>query len=244
MLTYMASCGSVTCDKFNQAEAKWFKIDQVGKKPGVNNPEWVQNDLMKGGVASVLIPKNLANGNYLIRHEIIALHLATGLGGAEFYPGCAQLRIGGNGNGVPNANELVSFPGAYSDNDPGIFDPNVFDATATYTFPGPPIATLAANQGSPSTPSPSSSSLPASTAPFPTDTPQSSPPAKSKSCKKKPTPSDSPRVDDPPITLVAAPEVGGTPTPTPLTPGTGYSDYRPRRLGHIMRRMAFENTFH
>ena len=134
-LTYLASCGSVTCDKFNQADAQWFKINQVGRKP--NSAEWVQADLKNGGVASVQIPKNLAQGNYLVRHEIIALHLATAFNGAEFYPGCAQLKIVGNGTGIPKASELVKLPGAYSDNDPGILDPAIFNASAPYIFPGP-----------------------------------------------------------------------------------------------------------
>lgn len=45
------------------------------------------------------------------------------MGGAEFYPMCTQVMIGGNGNGV--ASPTVSFPGAYSDDDPGIYDPDV-----------------------------------------------------------------------------------------------------------------------
>ncbi len=44
-------------------------------------------------------------------------------GGAEFYPSCTQVRISGNGNGAPNA--TVTFPGAYSDTEPGILTPNV-----------------------------------------------------------------------------------------------------------------------
>ena len=32
MLTYMASCGSTTCDKFDITQAKWFKIEQLGMK--------------------------------------------------------------------------------------------------------------------------------------------------------------------------------------------------------------------
>lgn len=80
---------------------------------------------MNGAAADVVIPKTLAPGNYLIRHEIIALHLATQRGGAEFYPSCAQLRVGGSQTGRPAENELVSFPGAYSDNDPGIYVPEV-----------------------------------------------------------------------------------------------------------------------
>ena len=55
--------------------------------------------------------------------QIIALHLAVSVGGAEFYPMWAQVMIGGNGNGSPSP--TVSFPGAYSDTDPGIYDPDV-----------------------------------------------------------------------------------------------------------------------
>lgn len=145
MLTYMASCGNQPCNQFDNTNAKWFKIQQVGRKG--KGQEWAQADLMQGAVADVKIPATLAPGNYLIRHEIIALHLAQEQGGAEFYPGCAQLKIGGNQNGRPNDNELVSFPGGYSDNDPGI-KLNPFDANADYTFPGPQIARFV--DGSPS----------------------------------------------------------------------------------------------
>ena len=32
IMTYLASCGSVPCNEFDSAEAKWFKIDQQGLK--------------------------------------------------------------------------------------------------------------------------------------------------------------------------------------------------------------------
>jgi hypothetical protein len=139
MLTYMASCGDDTCDKFDDSQAKWFKIDQDGRKT-TGNKDWIQQDLMNGGVATGSIPTTLAPGNYLLRHEIIALHLATSMGGAEFYPGCIQLSVGGSQTGKPASSDLVSIPGAYKDSDPGIFDPSVFDTNAPYTFPGPKIA--------------------------------------------------------------------------------------------------------
>ena len=95
-----------------------------------------------GAVANVTIPSNLAPGNYMIRHEIIALHLAPTMGGAEFYEGCAQLKVGGSQTGQPKASDLVSLPGAYKDDDPGIFV-NIFNSNfKTYSFPGPPIATF------------------------------------------------------------------------------------------------------
>lgn len=80
---------------------------------------------MAGGPANVTIPSNIAPGNYIIRHEIIALHLSNEMGGAEFYPSCSQLNISGSGTGAPTSSELVSLPGAYADNDPGIYVPDV-----------------------------------------------------------------------------------------------------------------------
>ncbi|KAF9458540.1 glycosyl hydrolase family 61-domain-containing protein [Collybia nuda] len=137
MLTYMASCGSTPCNKFDSQGAKWFKIDQVGRK---SNGQWAQQDLMNGQTAKVTLPSTLAPGNYLIRHEIIALHLANSRGGAEFYPSCSQLKVGGSQTGAPAQNELVALPGAYSDDDPGIFDPDVFNPGSKYVFPGPAVA--------------------------------------------------------------------------------------------------------
>ena len=80
---------------------------------------------VNGATYSTNLPKNLAPGQYLVRHEIIALHLATQEGKAEFYPSCQQINVGGSGTGVPTQDELLSFPGAYSDTDPGIYTPNV-----------------------------------------------------------------------------------------------------------------------
>ncbi|PPQ81363.1 hypothetical protein CVT24_001141 [Panaeolus cyanescens] len=146
MITYMASCGDQDCNSIsNPADLKWFKIDQVGRKP--NSADWAQADLMKGGVATVSVPSDLAPGNYMVRHEIIALHLATTIDMAEFYPGCVALKVGGSQTGTPKSSDLVSFPGAYKDSDPGIFDPDVFNSRVQYIFPGPEVAALSGSGG-------------------------------------------------------------------------------------------------
>ena len=103
---------------------------------------------MAGAQADVTIPSTLAPGNYIIRHEIISLQNAVAEGGAEFYPACTQLNVGGSQTGAPTADELVSFPGAYSDTDPGIFDPSVYDTSGVYVFPGPPIAAFVGTSAS------------------------------------------------------------------------------------------------
>ena len=82
------------------------------------------------------IPKSLPSGKYLIRVESIALHLAQGPGGAQFYISCGQLEVTGGGNGTPGP--LVAFPGAYKSNDPGLIWPNSPPRTS-YTAPGPAV---------------------------------------------------------------------------------------------------------
>ncbi|KAG6829903.1 hypothetical protein H0H92_003036 [Tricholoma furcatifolium] len=168
LMTYMASCGSTTCDKFDTTQAKWFKIDQQGQEnnDGNGGATWYQNNVseyriprskvdlkanspsVNGEPVNVTLPPTLAAGNYVVRHEIIALQLAVSLGGAEFYPSCTQITVGGSQTGGPTEDELVSFPGAYSDTDPGIYDPNVYNGGSTYTFPGPPVAAFAASSAS------------------------------------------------------------------------------------------------
>ncbi|KAG6370607.1 glycoside hydrolase family 61 protein [Boletus reticuloceps] len=151
IMTYMAPCVNTTCDQYDSTNAEWFKIEETSLEPGNNT--WYQQNIMNGRPANVTLPSTLQSGQYLIRHEIIALHLATTMGGAEFYPSCTQVNVSGDQVGIASTNEEVTFPGGYSDNDPGIYDPTVFDTPVQYTFPGPPVAAFVsgssgANSGS------------------------------------------------------------------------------------------------
>ncbi|KAI0697469.1 glycosyl hydrolase family 61-domain-containing protein [Cytidiella melzeri] len=182
LMTYLASCGNTPCDQYDPTNAQWFKIDQLGKE--ADGSTWYMAEIMSNRDAyDVTLPQNIAPGGYLMRHELIALHLGTSLGGAEFYPMCLQLQVGGSGNGSPQP--LVSFPGAYNDNDPGIFDPNIYDPGSNYTFPGGPIANLAA-------PAQSMAPAPSSIPPFPSGTSITNAPAdatQTTGAQGEPTPS-------------------------------------------------------
>lgn len=148
VVTYLAECGDGGCPNFDSTKARWFKIDQQGFKPGgeMDGPNfaWWLIDSFNGKTLNVRIPPSLAPGDYLMRHEIIALHIASGFQKAEFYPSCAQLSISGSGTSKPSSDELVSFPGAYDDRDKGIMI-DIFSGLKPedYVFPGPPIARLA-----------------------------------------------------------------------------------------------------
>lgn len=70
-----------------------------------------------------------------------------------------QVNIQGDQSGVAPTSAEVTFPGGYSDTDPGIYDPTIFDTPIQYTFPGPPVVSFAAsgsNTSSPTSSSPSS----------------------------------------------------------------------------------------
>ena len=48
---------------------------------------------------------------------LLALHVASSVGGAQFYMSCFQVNVGGSGTASP---PTVKIPGAYSAQDPGI----------------------------------------------------------------------------------------------------------------------------
>ncbi|KAK0444202.1 glycoside hydrolase family 61 protein [Desarmillaria tabescens] len=139
MMTYMTNCGDQSSADYDPTGTEWFKIEEAGR---TSNGTWAQAALMNGVAAEVTIPSNLAAGNYLIRHEIIALQNGQAEGGAEFYASCTQLKVGGSGTGTPPSSDLVQLPGAYSDTDPGILVDVYSNTNAAYTFPGPAVVDL------------------------------------------------------------------------------------------------------
>ncbi|KAL1674324.1 glycoside hydrolase family 61 protein [Schizophyllum commune] len=163
LLTYLAACPDSACDSWDAKDAQWFKIDEQGMR---EDGTWVHQDLMQGLPAKLTLPTTLAPGAYLLRHEIIALHNAINKGGAEFYESCAQIKVAGGDDddaddgakmqrreeGKPDESELVTFPGAYKDDDKGILvDAYDLASPDDYVFPGPPVAKLAGGAGDNST---------------------------------------------------------------------------------------------
>ncbi|KAH8107920.1 glycosyl hydrolase family 61-domain-containing protein [Cristinia sonorae] len=129
--TYMASCNG-DCTSFNTANAKWFKIDAAGYDSG--KKQWASQQLINNGNKwTSTIPASLADGQYLVRHEVIALHSA---GAPQFYPSCTQVKVTGGGNAKAPAAELVSIPGIYD----GVQFPNIWlDSFNSFTIPGPAL---------------------------------------------------------------------------------------------------------
>ncbi|KAK1765094.1 glycoside hydrolase [Phialemonium atrogriseum] len=115
----------------------WFKIDQMGLYgSSLNSDDWGTGIVLKTLEWSSTIPKNIAPGNYLIRHELLALHQANT---PQFYPECAQIVISGSGNSEPPADYLFSIPTYAPQSDPGIMVDIYQGAATTYTPPAGPV---------------------------------------------------------------------------------------------------------
>ncbi|KAG7286203.1 glycoside hydrolase 61 [Staphylotrichum longicolle] len=143
VIDYLANCGSAGCEKVDKTTLKFFKIDEVGlvdgsKAPGV----WGSDQLIANGNAwMVQIPADIAPGNYVLRHEIIALHSGNQPNGAQNYPQCFNLQITGSGTSNPDG---VLGTALYKPDDAGILA-NIYNAPFTYSIPGPALISGAAS---------------------------------------------------------------------------------------------------
>lgn len=126
IMVYMAAASS------NGEGAVWTKIYEEGLSGGV----WgVDNFISNAGLITITLA-DLADGEYLIRPEIIALHEANVQGRAQFYNGCGQLKISGGSTSLPSSG--TDMTQAYSASDPGVYV-NIYNGITNYEIPGPAV---------------------------------------------------------------------------------------------------------
>lgn len=115
----------------------WVKIDEDGLHSGSNPGDWATDDLIADGFQwTTTIPSKLAPGNYVLRHEIIALHSAGNPNGAQNYPQCVNLIVTGSGSTATAGGEAAT--SFYTPEDPGIlFD--LYTTFDSYPIPGPAV---------------------------------------------------------------------------------------------------------
>ncbi|KAG8624029.1 hypothetical protein KVT40_009005 [Elsinoe batatas] len=141
VMSYLAKCPG-SCTTVNPADLKFFKIHHSGllKNPNATSKDlyWAANKLRDNkDQANIKLPLNIAPGNYVLRHEIIALHSAFNLTGVQFYPQCINLKISGGGNLQP---EGVPATKLYKQDEPGILINIYWPVPTKYPIPGPAIA--------------------------------------------------------------------------------------------------------
>ncbi|GAB1740498.1 endoglucanase IV precursor [Hortaea werneckii] len=128
-MTYMARCPGDCTQYLPGKEAVWFKIAEHGQNA---DGSWATDPLTQPGNDgyTYTIPECLKPGHYVVRHELFAMHAAP----TQVFPGCHQLKVTGDGDTVPS--DLVSFPGAYT-NENVEYDPS----KESYAIPGPEVFT-------------------------------------------------------------------------------------------------------
>ncbi|GIK06039.1 hypothetical protein Aspvir_010157 [Aspergillus viridinutans] len=136
VISYLANCNG-SCASVNKTELEFFKIEEAGLLDNSKSPgRWASDELMAANNTwTVNIPSDIAAGNYVLRHEIIALHNAVEDNGAQAYPQCINLKVTGGGTATPKGIPATQF---YTPTDPGILV-DIFHNLATYVIPGPAL---------------------------------------------------------------------------------------------------------
>ncbi|KAF2011187.1 lytic polysaccharide monooxygenase [Aaosphaeria arxii CBS 175.79] len=147
VLSYLAPCNG-PCSNVNPTSLRFVKIGHKGwiNPSTYDEGYWASDELRDDDNSwNIKIPTGLKAGEYILRHEIIALHVAhEGTGayspkGAEFYPQCINLKVTGTGTKTITGGK--SAKGLYVGNEPGIQIGNLHQTSdhADYVIPGPAV---------------------------------------------------------------------------------------------------------
>ncbi|KAK1143158.1 hypothetical protein N8T08_007044 [Aspergillus melleus] len=137
VISYLAACDG-ECSAVDPTSLKFFKIDAKGLIDGSSPPgQWATDDLISNNNSwTTTIPSSIANGNYVLRHEIIGLHSAGQENGAQNYPQCVNIKVTGGGSASP---EGTAGEALYKADDEGIKFDIYSDLGDGYPIPGPAL---------------------------------------------------------------------------------------------------------
>lgn len=134
VIDMLANCNG-DCTTVTKTDLEFFKIAAVGLVDDTTLPgTWGSDNLISNNNSWIIqIPEDLAPGNYVWRHEIIALHSAENSDGAQNYPQCFNLAVTGSGTLAPSGTLGEAL---YSETDAGILV-DIYESLSTYVIPGP-----------------------------------------------------------------------------------------------------------
>ncbi|KAJ0378227.1 hypothetical protein COL922a_014076 [Colletotrichum nupharicola] len=144
-LVYMSRVPEGGAANQYEGDGDWFKLHEEGicdTGKDIKTDAWCTWDKDR---IEFTVPAGLPDGEYLIRPEHIGVHGAHD-GQAEFYYGCAQVKVTGGGAGSLDAS-TIQFPGGYKQDDPS-FNFSVWGGMKEYPMPGPPVYTGGSSSGS------------------------------------------------------------------------------------------------
>jgi hypothetical protein len=154
VISYLAECGG-DCASVDKTTLEFFKIDEGGLIDNSAVPgTWASDELIAANFSrTITIPSDIKSGNYVLRHEIIALHGAGTLDAAQNYPQCVNLKVTGSGTATPAGTLGTEL---YKDTDAGILV-NIWNALSSYEIPGPALYTAGSGTATSSSSSSSTS---------------------------------------------------------------------------------------
>ncbi|KAI5925474.1 glycoside hydrolase family 61 protein [Camillea tinctor] len=133
IIDYIAACNG-DCSTVDKTKLEWVKIQAVGVD--YDTQVWASGKLIENhNTWETKIPASIAPGDYVLRHEIIALHGGGSLNGAQNYPQCFNIKITGSGTAKPAGTLGTSL---YKNTDPGIYF-NPYVTIKEYPMPGPEL---------------------------------------------------------------------------------------------------------
>jgi hypothetical protein len=149
MANYLANCNG-ECQMVDKTKLKFNKINEeglihpnlsipIGKQiDGTTTGYWAGDKVIdNGNRVDFKVPVWLKAGNYVLRHELMALHNAMAPGsGIQHIPQCINLIVTGGGNDGLDTGVLGT--DLYRADQPGVVV-NIFANPGTYTVPGPPV---------------------------------------------------------------------------------------------------------
>ncbi|WVQ79541.1 hypothetical protein IAT38_001640 [Cryptococcus sp. DSM 104549] len=106
---FMARCPDDKCAGVAGADLDWFKISEATYDAATDS--WPTDSIASGLTWTCTLPSDIPSGQYLLRHELLAMHST---GAPQFYPVAIQLQLESSGTVTPSP--TGKFPDMYLTN--------------------------------------------------------------------------------------------------------------------------------
>ncbi|KKY30427.1 putative glycosyl hydrolase family 61 [Diaporthe ampelina] len=134
VIDYLAPADDPT--SVDKTTLSFVKIQEAGIISGSNPGTWASDEILSNNLAwEITIPEGTPAGNYVLRHEIIALHSANQANGAQNYPQCVNIQVTGGSGSFP---EGTAGTALYTADEEGIVF-NIYQDFSSYPIPGPAL---------------------------------------------------------------------------------------------------------
>ncbi|ODN76865.1 hypothetical protein, variant 2 [Cryptococcus amylolentus CBS 6039] len=120
---WMAHCPDDLCAGTAGADMDWFKISQSSYDE--SSDSWPTDYIAENLIWTFTLPTNLAAGQYLLRHELLAMHST---GAPQFYPVAIEMQLESSGSTTPSP--TGTFPDMYDSDDDMALTQNIYGGSA------------------------------------------------------------------------------------------------------------------